>query len=73
MAQTFSGLKVYDGDIAYVKRDAASQAATGLVLNGTKVVGVQGAAIIDAVDAATTQTRVNAVLAALRAHGLIAT
>lgn len=40
---------------------------------GTKVVGAQGAAVADATDAATAITQLNALLARLRAHGLIAT
>ncbi len=40
---------------------------------GTKVVGTQGAAVANAVDAATTMARLNDLLARCRAHGLIAT
>ena len=39
---------------------------------GTKVVGSQGAAVIDATDAASAITQLNALLARCRAHGLIA-
>lgn len=42
-------------------------------VNGTKVVGAQGAAVADATDAASTQARLNDLLARLRTHGLIAT
>jgi hypothetical protein len=41
---------------------------TGFYFNGTKVVGIQQAAIANSADAT-----VNAILAALRTHGLIAT
>jgi hypothetical protein len=40
---------------------------------GTQVVGEQGAAVADATDAATVITQLNALLAQLRTHGLIAT
>ena len=43
-----------------------------LHIGGTQVVGARGAAIANATDAATTQTQLNALLAALRTHGLIA-
>lgn len=39
----------------------------------TKVVGAQGAAVADATDAASVITQLNALLARLRTHGLIAT
>lgn len=45
----------------------------GLRVVGTKVVGAQGAAVADATDAATVITQLNALLARLRSHGLIAT
>ncbi len=54
-------------------------AATGTVTGsefrvaGTKVVGAQGAAVADATDAASAITQLNALLARLRTHGLIAT
>ena len=52
-------------------------AATRIDINGQKVVGAQEAAIADATGGATVDTEaraaVNAVLAALRNHGLIAT
>lgn len=73
MAQVKSGFKVYEGDLVSPTRDAASQAAAGVYVNGTKVVGVQGAAIADRTDAATALSGVNLVIAAMRAHGLIAT
>lgn len=49
--------------------------ASGKVLkvNGTQVVGAQQAAIADATDAATTMARLNDLLAACRAHGIIDT
>lgn len=40
-------------------------------VDGVQVVGPQGAAVADAVDAATAITQLNALLARLRAHGLI--
>jgi hypothetical protein len=45
----------------------------GYKYGGTQVVGAQGAAIADATDAASAITQLNAALARLRAHGLIAT
>ena len=48
----------------------------GLRVNGIQVVGEQGAAIADitpAIDGTVAGTTLNTVLAALRAHGLIAT
>lgn len=52
-------------------------AATGYQVNGTKVVGAQGAAVADASGGATVdaeaRTALNALLARLRTHGLIAT
>lgn len=49
--------------------------ASGKVLkvNGTQVVTSQGAAVADATDAASAITQLNALLARVRAHGLIAT
>ena len=44
----------------------------GLVVDTVQVVGSQGAAVIDATDAATAITQLNALLARCRAHGLIA-
>jgi hypothetical protein len=45
----------------------------GLQVQGTKVVGAQGAAVADATDAASVIARLNDLLSRLRAHGLIAT
>jgi hypothetical protein len=42
-------------------------------VNSVQVVGAQGAAVADATDAASTQARLNDLLARVRAHGLIAT
>jgi hypothetical protein len=42
-------------------------------VDGTQVVSNQGAAVADATDAASAITQLNAALARLRAHGLIAT
>lgn len=44
----------------------------GVRVNGTQVVGERGAAVADATDAATAITQLNALLARLRVHGLIA-
>ena len=44
-----------------------------VVIRGTHVVGAQGAAIADATDQTSAVTQLNSLLAALRAHGLIAT
>lgn len=44
-----------------------------LQINGTKVIGAQGAAVANATDAASGIARLNDLLARLRAHGLIAT
>ncbi|MGA9581365.1 MAG: multicopper oxidase domain-containing protein [Allosphingosinicella sp.] len=43
-----------------------------LLVDGTKVIGAQGAAVANATDAASAVTQLNALLAQLRAHGLIA-
>lgn len=49
-------------------------ATTGFSINGTQVVGAQGAAVANATaDEASLATQLNALLARLRAHGLIAT
>lgn len=48
-------------------------ASGGLQVGSNKVVGVQGAAVADATDAASAITQLNALLARCRAHGLIAT
>lgn len=61
--------------MAVTKTQAGGQVG-GLAVNGTVVVTEQGAAIADitpAADGTTAGTAVNAILAALRAHGLIAT
>jgi hypothetical protein len=44
-----------------------------LKIEGVQVVGAQGAAVADATDAATAITQLNALLARMRAHGLIDT
>jgi hypothetical protein len=46
---------------------------TGVFVGGTQIVGAQGAAVTDATDAASVITQLNALLARLRTHGLIAT
>jgi hypothetical protein len=48
-------------------------AVTSYSVNGTKVIGAQGAAVADATDAASVIARLNDLLARLRTHGLIAT
>lgn len=45
----------------------------GVFMNNVRVVGDQGAAVADATDAATAITQLNALLARMRSHGLIAT
>lgn len=51
----------------------APDSREGYLVDGVQVVGSQGAAVADATDAGSAITQVNAVLARLRAHGLIAT
>jgi hypothetical protein len=46
---------------------------TQVKVNGTKVLGAQGAAIANATDAGSAITQLNLALAAMRTHGLIAT
>jgi len=48
------------------------QTGTPLKYNGQQVVGARGAAVADATDAASAITQLNALLARMRAHGLIA-
>lgn len=60
------------GDLA-VSTNVNIASGSTLKVNGTSVVGAQGAAVADATDAATAITQLNAALARLRAHGLIAT
>ena len=70
-----SGIKVEVGDLVVNEHDAAT-AVVGLYVDGTKVVGAQGAAIADvtpAADGTAVGTAFNTLLARLRAHGLIAT
>ena len=82
-----SGIKVEVGDLVINEHDAAT-AAVGLYIAGTKVVGAQQATIADAVVAhdinatfSDTEveaaldalgTKINAILTALEAHGLLA-
>lgn len=75
-----SGIKVEVGDLVVNEHDAAT-ANVGLYIDGTKVVGAQQATIADAVvahGAATTAeldalgVKINAILTALEAHGLLA-
>lgn len=68
-------LKTTADDTVISKHDAANDAASGLYINDIKVVGPQGATIADiANDANGTAiaTAVNAIIARLEAHGLIA-
>ena len=73
MADSF--IKVNLGDRFRVDHDVAA-ASEGLYVEGTKVVGTQGAFIADATGGATVDTEARAVIAlvidALIAHGLIA-
>lgn len=74
MADTY--LKVKPGNLATVKHDAAGDSTEGLYVAGTKVVGPQQTGIADISNSATgTQiaTAVNGIIAALEAHGLLAT
>jgi hypothetical protein len=48
-------------------------AITSYSVNGTKVVGAQGAAVANATDAPSVIARLNDLLDRLRTHGLIAT
>lgn len=52
---------------------SVAQPITSVVVSGTKILGVQGAAVADATDAGSAITQLNLALARLRAHGLIAT
>ena len=65
------------GDLFQVDHDGAAAAANeGLYIQGTQVVGRQGAAIADvtpAADGTAVGTAFNTLLARLRAHGIIAT
>jgi hypothetical protein len=73
MAQ--SGIKVVVGDVIVDEHDEAAASTAGLYLAGTKVVGVQAAAIADvtpAADGTAVGTAFNTLLATLRTHGLIA-
>ena len=55
-----------------VPGDAEFNATSGYAVNGTKVVGAQGAAVANAsATLASLQSQLNALLARLRAHGLI--
>jgi len=62
----------FDGVSEY-RFDGTVRANTAFNVNGTNVVGSQGAAVADATDAASAITQLNALLARCRAHGLIAT
>ena len=57
----------------YVDAGSYVNAGTEIRVNGTKVVDDQGATVADATDAASAITQLNALLARVRAHGLIAT
>lgn len=77
MANAVYKTQAASGDLVQVDHDgAASAAAEGWYIQGLKVLGKQEAAIADitpAADGTTAGTAVNAILAVLRAHGLIAT
>ncbi|MFA5897881.1 MAG: hypothetical protein WC829_02085 [Hyphomicrobium sp.] len=62
----------YDIGASGATRPRTAYLGTSLFVGTTKVVGAQGAAVIDATDAATAITQLNALLARVRAHGLIA-
>jgi hypothetical protein len=69
-------LKSTADDIVISEHDAASDATSGVYIDGTQVVGPQGAAISNvtpAADGTAVGTAFNTLLARLRAHGLIAT
>lgn len=61
----------------WVDRSTNLDLTTSLKVNGTKVIGAQGALIADAAGGATidaeARTAINTLLARLRAHGIIAT
>ncbi len=64
-----SGLGSFRWKISY---SYIVDAKTEYRVNGTKVIGAQGASVADATDAASAITQLNALLARCRAHGLIA-
>jgi len=69
-----SGTKVEVGDLVVNEHNAAT-ADVGVYIDGTKVVGAQASAIADitpAADGTTAGTALNALLAVLRTHGIIA-
>jgi hypothetical protein len=59
------------GDVGFSTN--VNLASAVLKVSGTQVVGAQGAAVADATDNASAITQLNALLARLRTHGLIAT
>lgn len=61
-------VNIYKNDLVIATFDAGS-----LKIDGTKVLGVQGAAVADATDNASAILRLNELLARLRTHGAIAT
>ena len=70
-----TSVDVLTGGTGYASQEVVQFAridVNGFQLNGTKVVGDQQAAITDSIGG-DEQTKINAILAALRAHGLIAT
>jgi len=73
MADTY--IKVNSGDKFRVDHDVAAD-SEGLYVEGTKVVGVQGAVVADCTaqaDGTSAGTQLNLLLAELRTHGIIAT
>jgi hypothetical protein len=72
--------KYSDGSVFLTLVDTSGAVFTGIVdvggeyrVDGTKVVGNQGAAVADATGAGDVVAQLNALLARLRTHGLIAT
>ena len=70
-----SGIKVEFGDLIVNENNEAT-ATVGLYIDGTKVVGAQGAVVADCTaqaDGTSAGTQLNLLLAELRTHGIIAT
>lgn len=65
-------LKTDGTPIANVRESDGVAAFGGVIVNGNQVLGPRGAAVANATDAATAITQLNALLARLRTHGLIA-
>jgi hypothetical protein len=70
------GVDLSDGTYAVNAGDTDGgkiNAGHSYLVNGTKVVGAQGAAVADATGAGDVVAQLNSLLAKLRTHGLIAT